>query len=458
MSLLNNALSGTMAAQAALNATSQNVANAMTPGYTRQGVLLASVQPATMGAHAAGGGVTVSSLLRFADSYKSQQLWSAASGLAQYTAGQTYLTQIEQVMGDESGINGGLDTFFAALNAASVEPTSSPLRQAVITAADALAQRFNGLTQVLANQRAAIHQQRAAAVGQINTLATDVAALNKQIAAAQASGVNTSGLVDARDSKIDALAAMVGVQVVDQADGTRSVSLRSGQPLVVGSLASTLVVIGNPDGSQTLSLNFVKESFTLASNGLGGQLGGLGDLEQNTLLPMTQSITDIASAMSSAVNAQLGAGFALDGTPGSALFVFDATSASSMLKIDPAIVAQDLGFSSSASLPGDSGNLQLVIAIQKQAVAVSSLGSVSLGDAVTQLVGKLGMASQQNQTSLSTMQTVRDQAEESWSSTSGVNSDEEAINLIQFQQMYQSNMKVMAVANELFDSTLAMVG
>jgi len=53
---------------------------------------------------------------------------------------------------------------------------------------------------------------------------------------------------------------------------------------------------------------------------------------------------------------------------------------------------------------------------------------------------------------------VRNQAEESWKSTSGVNTDEEAINLMQYQQMYQANMKVIAVANELFDSTLALLG
>jgi flagellar hook-associated protein 1 FlgK len=80
-----------------------------------------------------------------------------------------------------------------------------------------------------------------------------------------------------------------------------------------------------------------------------------------------------------------------------------------------------------------------------------------VADASTQLVAKLGMDSQQNQAAMSTAQTVRNQAEESWKSTSGVNTDEEAINLMQYQQMYQANMKVIAVANELFNSTLAIL-
>ena len=458
MSIINNALSGSLAAQAALNATSQNVANVMTPGYTRQGVLLAAVKPARSGI-SAGDGVEVSSLTRFSDSYKSQQLWRAASGVGQYNTSQPYLTQLEQVLSDQNaGLNSGLDAFFGALNAASVEPTSSPLRQQVITTGEAMAQRFNSVNQVLSNQRLSVQQQRSAAVNQVNTLSTDVAALNKQIAAAQATGVNASGLIDERDTKIDSLAGLVGVQVVDQPDGTRSVALRSGQPLVVGSLASTVSVASQVDGSQVLNLSFAKESFKLVSSGLGGQLGGLDDLERNVLVPTMQSVTGMASQLSSAFNTQLASGFAMDGSPGKPLFLFDASSVTGMLKINPGIASQDLGFSSSATLPGDSGNLAALISMQHAAVALPNLGTVSLGDAVTQMVGNLGMISQQNQTSLKTAQTVRSQSEDSWASTSGVNQDEEAMNLVQYQQMYKSNMKVIAVANELFNSTLAMLG
>jgi flagellar hook-associated protein 1 len=105
---------------------------------------------------------------------------------------------------------------------------------------------------------------------------------------------------------------------------------------------------------------------------------------------------------------------------------------------------------------GDSSNLLALIDRRNQPIPVNLLGNTLLGDAYTQLVGKLGSDSQQNQASLATSQTIRDQAEESWKTTSGVNSDEEAINLIQYQQMYQANMKVIAVSNQLFEATLAM--
>lgn len=459
MSMINNALSGALAAQVGLNMTSQNVANMMTPGYTRQGVLLSSVQPLAGGVLAAGNGVTVSSLLRFSDGYKSVQMWQANSSLGQYSTTQPYLTQLEQVMGDDtSNLNSGLDAFFAALNAASVDPSSSPLRQQVISAADAAAQRFNSINQVLVNQRQAVFQQRATTVSLINGLSAGIADLNKQIAAAQATGGNTSGLMDARDLKIDELSKLVGVQVVDQADGTRSVSLRSGQPLVVGSLAGTLGLEGNLDGSQTLKLSFAQESFVVKGDKLSGELGGLNDFENTVLVPLMESVTEMANQFSTRVNDLLADGYTPAGAAGGPLFEFDATSTSSILKVSDGFLAADLAFSSDPALPGDSGNLLNLIGIQSSQVTLSSIGTVSFSDAATQLVGKLAMDSQQNQTSMSTAETVRNQAEESWKSTSGVNEDEEAISLIQFQQMYQANMKVIAVANELFDNTLAAMG
>ena len=458
MSLISNAYSGAQAAQIALDTVSQNAANIMTPGYTRQGAMLAAVNLNAGGAISPGNGVSVPSLLRFSDSYKNLQLWQAGSQLGLYTAGDVYLSQLQQVMADDSSnINGGLDNFFAALNAASVEPASTPLRQQVITAADALGKRFNNLREVLSNQRLAVHQQRTDTVTQLNSLTRDIAALNQKIVAMSNGQFTPSGLIDQRDQKIDALASLIGIQVVEQSDGSYTVSLRGGQPLVAGSVASAMSVVSNASGGQSLKLDFINESFTLSGSDMAGQLGGLDEFENKILMPLTQSIVDMAGNLASSVNTQLAAGYAMDGTQGGPLFDFDPSSAHAMLSVHAGVVAQDLGFSANASEPGDSSNLLALIALKDQPVTISSLGSVLLGDAYTQLVGRLGMNSQQNSVALNTAQTVRNQTEDSWKSTSGVNSDEEAINLMQYQQMYQANMKVIAVATQLFDSVLEML-
>ena len=458
MTMINNALSGALAAQVALTTTSHNIANVMTPGYTRQGALLASVGPLSAGKTAAGGGVAVSSLLRFSDSYKSQQLWHSASQKGMHGAATTYYTQLEQVLGDESAsLDTGLDAFFSALNAASTDPTSSPLRQQVITSAGALVQRFNSLHQVMLNQRQSLAVQRDATLTQVNGLSSDIAALNQRIASTAALGGSTSSLMDARDNKIDELASLVGVQVVDQADGSRSVSLSNGVPLVSGSLAATFTQESAADGSHTLKVVFAKETFNFKGESLGGQLGGIESYETDVLVPSMEVVSDLAEGLADSVNTQLAAGYKPDGSAGTALFAIDGTSGG-LLKVVDSVQSSDLAFSADVASPGDSGNLLQLVGLVDGSVTAGVLGSVRLGDVHTQLLGRLAMQSQQNQASLDTAQTVRDQAEESWKSTSGVNQDEEAMNLVQYQQMYEANMKVIAVANQLFDATLAAMG
>jgi flagellar hook-associated protein 1 FlgK len=456
MSILNNALSGALASQLALSSSSQNIANLQTKGYTRQSALLNAVAP-SVGSSQAGNGVRVTSLLRFSDNYKTQQLWRTASDLGAHSQTQPYMTQLETVMGnDDANLSGGIDKFFAALNAvAGVDPTSTPLRQQVVTAAGLLAQRFNSLNNIYNSQLQSVRQQRVAIVDSANVSIAAIASLNGRIANANASGSNASSLIDQRDQAIDSLASQMGLEVSDQPDGTRNVSLKSGQSLVLGGVAGKLAVSGG--SAQTFSLTFAGTTFDLDVTGAGGQLGGLSSYEKNVLLPMQQNVAEMAEQVATKVNAQLALGKTMNNTPGKPLFVYNTGSTSNMLQVASGFQTADLAFSADGT-PGDTGNLQKLVDIKNQAINLTGLGAVLLSDADTQMVGKLAVDSQQNKGALDTFQTMRDQAMADWQSTSGVNQDEEAVNLVEYQNMYQANMKVMSVANALFDATLAMMG
>lgn len=456
MSIMNNALSGALASQLALGAASQNIANLQTKGYTRQAALLTAVGP-NSGSHSAGNGVAVNSLLRFSDSYKNQQLWRAASSLGEHSQNQPYLTQLERVMGDDqASLSTGVDNFFGALNAvAGVDPTSIPLRQQVLTAANAMAQRFNNLNNVFNSQLQSVHQQRSTIVDAANAAIADIATLNRQVSSAAAAGTSNSALIDARDQAIDRLASQVALEVSEQPDGSRSISLKTGQALVIGGVAGKLTASGG--STQTFSLDFANSTFQLDSVSVGGQLGGLGAYERDILLPLQKGVSDMAEQLSIKVNAQLALGNTMAGAPGKPMFVFVPGSPSNMLQVSAGYLTDDLAFSGD-NTPGDSSNLQKLIDLKNQPINVNTLGPVLLADADTQLVGKLAVDSQQNRAALATADTVRNQATDDWKSTSGVNQDEEAVNLVEFQNMYQANMKVISVANSLFDATLAMMG
>jgi flagellar hook-associated protein 1 FlgK len=455
MSMINNALSGALASQVALNTVSQNTANLSTPGYSRQGILLASLSP-SKNTLSPGSGVGVTALLRFNDNYKDQQMWRSASSVGQFTQSQPYFTQLEQVMGSTtSGLSSGINGFFTALNASAADASSTPLRQAVVTAASAMAQTFNNINDVLNNQVVQIDQQRDAMIPSVNTALANIASLNAQISAG-IGNTDVSALQDARDTAIDGLASQVSVDVLAQNDGSVSVSLKSGQPLVSGSTAGVLsdtLVAGVP----TLNVNMFNTNYAVDAVKVGGEMGGLGDYQVNTLAPLQQSVQDLAQQIAGKFNDQQAAGFTLAGNAGTPLFSFTGSGASSSMQVADGFQVSDLAYSSDGT-PGNSDNLQAMIGISSQSVTLTSVGSVIITDADAQLIGKLGIDSQQNKASLTNATTVRNQAVSDWQSTSGVNQDEEAANLLQYSNMYQANMKVISVANTVFQATLDMMG
>ena len=463
MSMLMTGMSGITASQLALDAVSQNLANALTPNYTRQGVALAA-KGASSGGMSAGQGVEATSLVRYADTYKTQQMWRSNASLGQYEAAQTYLLQLEQVMGDVSGgLSASLDGFFSALSAASVEPASTPLRQQIIESARALGQSVGNLSQIISNQKSAVAQQRGVVVDQVNAYVQDIAALNGKIIQSAGAGLNTSALQDQRDARVDELSRLVGVQTVNQPDGSIDLSLRGGQPLVVAQRAATMSVREEALGP-VVEVSLGSERFALLPGNWEGTLGGLSALESDVLAPLDASIRSMAAAVSTEFNAVLTSGYGTSGTEqGTALFVYTPASSSQLLTVSN-LTAADLGLSAHPEEPGNSEQLQKLIALQQAPVRLSAYATqpvflsddILLGDIYTQIVGKLGTYSQQNIASFKTAQTVREQSEASWRATSAVNTDEEAVNLMQYQQMYQANMKVISVANELFDSLLAL--
>jgi flagellar hook-associated protein 1 FlgK len=135
-------------------------------------------------------------------------------------------------------------------------------------------------------------------------------------------------------------------------------------------------------------------------------------------------VAEIAEQMPTRSTTQLAPASPWPAPPGKPLFVFNPAAPPNMLQVTSGFQTADLAFSSDGT-PGDSGNLQKLVDIKGQPITLTTSGSVLLGDADTQLVGKLGIDSQQNQAPQH-RQTMRQQSEDDWQSTSGVNQDEEA--------------------------------
>ncbi len=139
-------------------------------------------------------------------------------------------------------------------------------------------------------------------------------------------------------------------------------------------MAATVEVKSLTGGGQSLVVQFATESFGVTGSDLGGQLGGLAGYEDKVLVPLAQSVTDMAGEISKNFNDTLTAGYAMGSaaaTPesGKPLFVFNASSTSGMLQVTAGLTPQDLGFSADPALQGDSANLLQLIDLKNQPIA-----------------------------------------------------------------------------------------
>ncbi|EGT0622302.1 flagellar hook-associated protein FlgK [Citrobacter braakii] len=456
MDMINIGYSGASTAQVELNVTAQNTANAMTDGYTRQVAVTSTIGASSGAANSAGNGVQVDSIRRVSNQYQVNQVWYAASDYGYYNTQQTYLTQLETVLSDDnSSLSGGFDNFFAALNEATTSPDDSALREQVISESGALALRVDNTLDYIDSQSSEIVSQEQAMVAQVNTLTSGIASYNQQITEAEANGNNASALYDARDQMVEELSGIMDVQVNIDDEGNYNVTLQNGQPLVSGQESSTLELETNADGTQSMSLTFAGTTSSMNTD-TGGSLGALFDYQNEVLTPLTGTINSMAEQFADAVNTQLAQGYDLNGNPGEPLFIYDENSSDGPLEVNPDITADELAFSSSPDESGNSDNLQALINLSTEPLDIEGLGSVTVGEACSSIISNIGIYSQQNQTEAQAAANVYSEAQNQQSSVSGVSMDEEAVNLITYQQIYEANLKVISTGADIFDSVLEM--
>lgn len=453
MSMINIAYSGIQAAQTGMSITSMNIANLLTPGYSRQGLLQSAIGPMGQVGLSAGNGVQVDSIRRISNQYLVNQVWQTNTKANYYTAGQQYIGALEEVIGtDSTSLGNGLDEFFGALSALTTQPESPALRQQLLNQAGSLAQRFNSMNDFITSQKNSISTQRNAAVDSINSLSSGIASYNQKIIELESTGGNTSVLRDQRDELVKKLSEQVDVKITEDSSGSYTVALKGGQPLVSGKTAGELKAGVDGNGNSTLSLKFSTSEFNLNPS-TGGQLGALYDYETTTLKEMQSAVQGMAEAVADLFNNQLSQGFDLNGNPGKPLFVFDPSSSSGMLQVTD-LKPDEIALSGVAGEPGNGDNLQLLIDLKNSKTDIGGLGNMSLNEGAAAIISRIGIASRQNKTEQEAAVAVANQAQTQRDNLSAVNEDEEAINLQIYMQSYQANLKVIATGDQIFSDLL----
>jgi flagellar hook-associated protein 1 FlgK len=322
--MMNAGVSGLLAMQRALDITSHNIANAQTPGYSRQRVELAATQPVSSGDGFVGRGVAVTTIQRAYDDLIASQQQSASSSYSRLDTFATRAQTLSNLFADSTtGLSASLQKFTNALQGVSNAPTSTAARQVLLSEADGLRQRLqtydNRLSEIGTEVNASIKSEATT----ISNLSAGIAQLNQQIVNAQNSiGQPPNDLLDARDQKITELARHVSVSVTKQSDGSANVFIGKGQPLVLGANGASIVATADryDPTRMTLSYQAGNTSNDLGDTLSGGSLGGLLDFRNTLLEPSRNQIGQIAVGLTTAVNAQHREGMDLSGNLGGDLF------------------------------------------------------------------------------------------------------------------------------------------
>lgn len=325
--LLNVGVTGLNAAQAGVLTTGHNIANASTKGFSRQQIIQTTNTPMLTGAGFFGQGTNVDTIQRVYNKFLTGQVLSAQTGAAEMDSYLAEVRQIDNLLADPSaGLSPALSDFFKGVQEVAANPSSIPARQAMLSASQALVGRFQSVDQRLREIRDGVNSQVTSEVSLVNSYAQQIADVNQRIILAQAAGPTqpANDLLDQRDQLIADLNKEIRVTTLLQSDGTYSVFIGNGQPLVVGTLNYTMQAVAAPDDpertivalrSPTGSTVNIPESLLT-----GGKLGGLIAFRSESLDPVQNGLGRIALTLAQNFNDQHRLGQGLTGALGGNYF------------------------------------------------------------------------------------------------------------------------------------------
>ncbi|GCL64889.1 flagellar hook-associated protein FlgK [Pseudaquabacterium pictum] len=323
-SLLSLGSSALYAANAQLLTTSNNIANANTPGYSRQSVELATAGSAYNGSGYFGRGVTVSTVTRAANMFLSQQAVATGSAAAADGVRRDMLQQLEKVFaGGEAGLGHAATQIFNAFADVAANPSDLAARQAVLGRLEDFASLVRSSSdQIEALQANLVHDVQGG-LSEVNTLAREMASLNLSIAAATNRGHSPNELLDQRDELVRRIGAQMQVQTVLAPDQTMAVYVGSGQTLVLGGASFKLVPQADTHDSSRIgvAIDINGQLTQLPTEAIGeGQVAGLLRFQRDDLAEARSRLGQLVSGLGLALNDQQALGLDLSGQPGSPLF------------------------------------------------------------------------------------------------------------------------------------------
>lgn len=461
------------AAQAALDVTAHNISNANTPGYSRQSLEIATEEGQFSGSGFLGRGVRIANITRATNEALTKESNINIAAAASDATRLNKLEQLEKTLPlGEQGLGYSASQFLNSFVDISNQPLDMSARQVALARAQEWVSRVRTADQQLTQLQSGVISDLSMNISQVNNLTKQIGEVNQSIANLVGTGKTPNDLLDRRDKLLADLNKLVQVNTVPAGDGTLTVFLGGGQLLVLGNKAQKLSVARDlNDGSlariaiQTPNSNDPTQPDNRILDGTqltGGAVQGLLNFQDQDLVAIRRDLQDFVEDFANAVNTQQALGSSGQDAlgnpiPGSPIFGGGPPITPGNISVAltaPADIAASGGGTFVAS---DNENALAMLGLRDQAIIeLDNLNPSTLTDAYSQMIGNLGVKVQSGRTEAEISRILEDNSTQMLSGETGVNLDEEAAMLIQYQQSYQAAAKALQVAQTVFETLLSI--
>lgn len=435
--------------QSALNATSNNIANANTVGYTRE-IPEISENPVTVsGSGVTGGGVSLNGLESVRDELLNLQIQQQTSAQSSTNAESSALDQVQNYFASTgSDIASTLSAFSSSLAELSASPSDSSVQQSVLSAGQNLAESFNTTANGLTAVQSEMNTQLTQTVAQINSLTQQIAQLNGQVSQLTADGQDGGTAEDQLDESVQQLSQLTGISVTQSSDG-EVITTGNGTPLVMGSQSFSLQTTTGSNGMQQV---LDSNGNNITSSIQGGTLGGTIQICDQVIPGYLTQLNTLASQFASAFNAAQAQGYDSNGNAGQNFFSVPSNTSDAAAGITVAIAdPSEIAISSDGST-GSNGNVANLSAALTDALPSGQTAAQTYANLVFQVGNDASNSSTQSTAIGDNLLQLTNQQ----NSVSGVSIDEETTNLIRYQTAYEAAARIVSTIQQLNTVTLDM--
>ncbi|WP_085522112.1 flagellar hook-associated protein FlgK [Tuberibacillus sp. Marseille-P3662] len=486
------------AQQAAIRTTGHNISNANTDGYSRQRVNMEATRAyptpgmsQSMSAGQLGTGVEAGSVQRIREYFVDSQVREQTTKAGYYNAKSEALSKMEQIMNEptEEGMSKVIDDFWSSLQDLAQNPANSGARSVVLEKGKAVANTFNYMSSSLEQVQTDLKQEMDVTVNSVNSLATQINDINKQIAQVEPHGLVANDLYDKRDGLVDKLSELTNVKVERIESGGQASSAAAGKYTVnlidEGGTEHTLVdgenltanqlkiSYGESGESPQLSISGESDQQGLSLGEGGGKLQGLITSYDTDYKSMLGRLDHLAEGLASEFNAVHREGVDLNGESGNNFFISVPEDSgdghyAQQMKVKDNLGVKDIAAAAdeenvdgnSDTVQGDNANAYNLadVLTTKMDINDEAGQDQTVKEYYQSMIGDMGVKAQSANRMKENTATLKSQAEQRRMSISGVSVDEEMTNLIKYQHAYSAAARMVTTVNQMLDTVVNRMG